>query len=120
MSNKEIVDTYYKLANLNDWDAWCDLFADDMVMDEQLAGHIEGLPALREIMAGMKAAFPKFTNTPKHIVVCGDQAGVVSHLSNTNADGMDIECEVMNYFEFKGGKISYMSNFHDTKPFDPK
>jgi ketosteroid isomerase-like protein len=120
MDNRGIVDSYYKLANLNDWSKWCDLFADDTVMDEQLAGHIEGLPKLREIMAGMKDAFPKFQNVPKHIVVGGDQAGVVSHLSVTNADGMDIECEVMNYFEFKNGKISYMANFHDTKPFDPK
>lgn len=120
MSNREIVETYYKLANANDWMKWCDLFADDMVMDEQLAGHIEGLPKLREMMSGMKAAFPKFQNVPKHIIVSGDEGAVVSHLSIVNASGQAIECDVMNYFQFKNGKISYMSNYHDTKPFDPK
>lgn len=120
MNNREIVETYYQLANANDWMAWCDLFAEDTVMDEQLAGHIEGLPTLRQMMSGMKAAFPKFQNVPRHILIDGDKGAVVSHLSIRNAAGQDIECDVMNYFEFKNGKISYMANFHDTKPFDPK
>lgn len=120
MNNREIVETYYKHANANDWMAWCDLFADDMIMDEQLAGHIEGLPKLREMMSGMKAAFPRFQNVPRQILVDADKGAVVSHLSIRNASGQEIECDVMNYFEFKNGKISYMANFHDTKPFDPK
>ena len=120
MNNREIVETYYKHANANDWMAWCDLFSDDMVMDEQLAGHIDGLPKLRDMMKGMKGAFPTFQNKPKHIIVNGDEGAVVSHLSIVNASGQAIECDVMNYFGFKNGKISYMANFHDTKPFDPK
>ena len=24
-----------------------------------------------------------------------------------------------NYFQFRDGKIAYMANFHDTRPFDP-
>jgi ketosteroid isomerase-like protein len=120
MNNREVVETYYKHANANDWMAWCDLFSDDMIMDEQLAGHIEGLPKLRDMMKGMKGAFPTFQNKPRHIIVEGDNAAVVSHLSIVNASGQAIECDVMNHFQFKNGKISYMANFHDTKPFDPK
>ena len=41
MATKDVIDRYYETANAGDWDAWCDLFTDDMVMDEQLAGHIE-------------------------------------------------------------------------------
>ena len=25
----------------------------------------------------------------------------------------------MNYFRFENGKIVYMSNYHDSRPFDP-
>ena len=44
---------------------------------------------------------------------------VVSHLSAANIAGEAIEANVMNYFRFQNGKISYMANFHDTKPFAP-
>lgn len=119
MTNKEIIDAYYKYANAGDWDKWCDLFTDDMVMDEQLAGHIEGLATLRPMMGGMKIAYSKFQNVPKYILVDGAQGAVVSHISAANAAGVPIEADVMNYFIFRDGKISYMANFHDSKPFEP-
>lgn len=119
MGNREIIDKYYQHANAGDWDAWCDLFASDMVMDEQLAGHIEGLDTLRPMMAGMDKAYSKFQNVPKHILVDGDQGAAVSHISAANMAGEPIEAEVMNYFRFKDGKIAYMANFHDSKPFRP-
>lgn len=119
MSNREILEAYYKYANAGDWDKWCDLFTDDMIMDEQLAGHIEGLATLRPMMGGMKVAYSKFQNIPKHILIDGDQGAVVSHISAANAAGVPIEADVMNYFKFRDGKISYMANFHDSKPFEP-
>lgn len=119
METRKIIETYYKLANAGDWDAWCDLFAEDMVMDEQLAGHIEGLATLRPMMGGMDKAYSKFQNVPKHIIVEGDQAAVVSHISAANAAGVPIEAEVMNYFRVENSKIAYMANFHDSVPFKP-
>jgi ketosteroid isomerase-like protein len=118
-SNREIIDLYYQYANAGNWDAWCDLFDEDMVMDEQLAGHIEKLSTLRPMMAGMGKAYSKFQNVPKHIIVNGEEGAVVSHISAANAAGVPIEADVMNYFRFKDGKIVYMANFHDSKPFEP-
>ena len=121
MSTKEIIDKYYEYANAGNWSAWCDLFADDMVMDEQLAGRIEGLATLRPMMDGMGEAYAKFQNVPKHIVVEGDKAAVVSHISAlaSTRQNEPIEAEVMNFFEMKDGKIAYMANFHDSVPFKP-
>ncbi|MEW6219605.1 MAG: nuclear transport factor 2 family protein [Thermodesulfobacteriota bacterium] len=121
MEPRQIIEQYYVHANAGAWDKWCDLFAEDMVMDEQLAGHIEGLASLRPMMAGMGTAYAKFQNRPKHILVDGHQAAVVSHISALAARHPDrpIEAEVMNYFEIKNGKISYMANFHDSRPFQP-
>ena len=119
MTTKEVIDKYYEYANAGDWNAWCDLFTDDMVMDEQLAGHIEGLATLRPMMAGMGKAYSRFQNVPKRIIVSGDEAAVVSHISAANAAGVPIEAEVMNYFRMKNGKIAYMANFHDSVPFKP-
>ena len=67
MNTREVIDRYYELANAGDWDAWCDLFTDAMVMDEQLAGHIEGLDTLitPETLSGPRypAATQKEINT---------------------------------------------------------
>jgi len=119
LTNVDIVDRYYETANAGAWDAWCDLFVDDLVMDEQLAGHIEGLATLRPMMAGMGRAYSRFQNVPRHIIVSGDEAAVVSHISAANAAGVPIEAEVANYFRFRDGKIAYMANYHDSAPFQP-
>jgi len=120
-SPKEIIDDYYKYANAGKWDKWCDLFADNMVMDEQLAGNIVGLDKLRPMMAGMGQAYKKFQNVPKNIIINGNEGAVVSHISALAAKhpNTPIEAEVMNYFRFENGKIAYMANFHDSKPFKP-
>ncbi len=121
MNNHETIRKYYEYANAGKWDAWCDLFTDDMVMDEQLAGHIVGLPTLRPMMAGMGQSYAQFQNILKNMVVEGDEGAVLSHISARAAKFPDqpIEAEVMNFFRFQNGKISYMRNVHDTKPFEP-
>lgn len=88
-------------------------------MDEQLAGHIEGAATLRGMMKGMPTFYSKFQNVPKNIIVSGDEAAVVSHISAANTAGEPIEANVMNYFRMRDGKIAYMANFHDSKPFAP-
>ena len=117
MDTRDVVSRYYELANAGDWTAWCDLFAADQVMDEQLAGHIEGQATLREMMKGFPGLYASFQNRPRHIVVEGGQAAVVSHISAVTPDGHRIEAEVMNYFAVADGRITYMANFHDTVPF---
>jgi ketosteroid isomerase-like protein len=119
VSAREVVTRYYELANAGDWDAWCDLFAADQVMDEQLAGHIEGADTLREMMRGFPAMYASFANVPRHVLVDGDQAAVVSHISAKTAKGEAIEADVANYFRVVDGRIAYMANFHDTAPFRP-
>ncbi len=119
METRDVVTRYYELANAGDWDAWCDLFAADQVMDEQLAGRVEGREPLREMMRGFPTTFAKFSNVPAHVVVQGDEAAVVSHISAVTAQGDSIESDVCNYFQITDGQITYMANFHDTVPFKP-
>jgi glyoxylase I family protein len=119
MDTRGAVERYYKLANAGAWEAWCGLFAEDAVLDEQLAGRIRGRERLRELMAGFPALYPRFANLPRHVVVDGDQAAVFSHLSAHTAGGESIEAEVCNYFRFADGLIAYFANVHDTVPFAP-
>ncbi|HEX3647220.1 MAG TPA: nuclear transport factor 2 family protein [Pseudonocardiaceae bacterium] len=117
MTVTEIVTRYYELANAGDWDAWCDLFTPEQVMDEQLAGHVEGRETLRDMMRGFPEMYAEFHNLPRHIVVEGNKAAVVSRISATTHDGAHIHANVANYFEITDGLISYLANFHDTAPF---
>ena len=119
MNTRTVVDTYYELANAGNWDAWCDLFAADTVMDEQLAGHVEGREVLRTMMKGFPDMYARFANVPKRVVIDGEQAAVVSHISAATHSGATIEAEVCNYFQVVDGRIAYFTNFHDTVPFAP-
>ncbi|MFJ8489530.1 nuclear transport factor 2 family protein [Streptomyces sp. NPDC094038] len=119
MSTREVVDTYYRLANEGDWDAWSDLFAIDQTMDEQLAGHVEGRETLREMMKGFPQMYASFANVPRLVVVDGEQAAVVSDITARTPEGIAVEAVVCNYFRVRGGLITYMTNVHDTVPFAP-
>jgi ketosteroid isomerase-like protein len=117
MDNRTVLDRYYEYANAGDWDRWCDLFTEDTVLDEQLAGRVEGRAKLRGMMGGFNAMYLRFQNIPQHFVVDGDQAAVVSRIEAVSASGKPVKARVVNYFQFRNGEISYMSNFHDTVPF---
>lgn len=117
MDSGEVVTRYYELANSGEWDSWCDLFAPDAVIDEQLAGRIEGQQPLREMMRGFPDMYASFLNKPVHVLVTGDEAAVVSHISATAAGGEKVEADVCNYFQIADGSIVYMANYHDTAPF---
>lgn len=117
MRTRQTIDRYYAYANAGDWARWCDLFTEKAVIDEQLAGRLEGRDTLREAMAGFPAMYRSFSNEPRRIVIAGNEVCVVSHLSAVAAGGGSIEAEVMNYFRLDGGLIDYMANFHDTLPF---
>jgi len=114
-----VIDKYYGTANKGDWDAWLTLFDDNIVMDEQLAGHVEGIDILRGSVGGMKKGYSRFQNKMQRVVINGNEACVTSHISAANASGVPIEANVANYFRLENGKIKYMANFHDTVPFAP-
>ena len=81
MTTRETIETYYASVNRGDWDTWLTLFTDGVVIDEQLAGHVEGIEILRGAIDGMKAGYSKFQNVPKHIVVDGRRGGLrLAHL----------------------------------------
>ncbi|MCC6803305.1 MAG: nuclear transport factor 2 family protein [Anaerolineae bacterium] len=121
MMNREIIEKYFEYANAGEWDKWCDLFSEDAVYEEQLAGRIEGRETLRPMMAGFPNAYKSFVNTPRHFIVEADRAAAVSHISAQAMKYPDekIEAEAMLFLQMKDGLIVFAQNFHDSKPFAP-
>lgn len=119
METREVIDRYYETVNAGDWDTWLTLFADDLVVDEQLAGHLEGVAPLRGAVGAMKKGYSKFLMLPEHVVIEAEQAAVIWHCEAANASGVPIDVKGANYFRVEDGKIVYMANFHDKGAFAP-
>ena len=119
MDTREVIDRYYETVNAGDWDTWLTLFADDVVVDEQLAGHLEGVGVLRGAVGAMKKGYSKFLMLPEHVVIEAEQAAVVWHCEAANATGVPIDVRGANYFRVEESKIVYMANFHDKGAFAP-
>jgi len=119
MDTREVIDRYYETVNAGDWDTWLTLFADDVVVDEQLAGHLEGVGVLRGAVGAMKKGYSKVLMLPEHVVIEGEQAAVIWHCEAANATGVPIDVRGANYFRVEEGKIVYMANFHDKGAFAP-
>jgi ketosteroid isomerase-like protein len=119
MDTREVIDRYYETVNAGDWDTWLTLFADDVVVDEQLAGHLEGVGVLRGAVGAMKKGYSKFLMLPEHVVIEAEQAAVIWHCEAANATGVPIDVRGANYFRVEESKIVYMANFHDKGAFAP-
>lgn len=117
MNTRELVHAYFDLINSQDWDAWIALFAENIVIDEALSGHMEGLDAVRQSAAGIQQGFQRFTNTIDELVVEGDRAMVVCTIDATTGAGVGLRSTGANFYRIADGKIVYMSSFHDKEPF---
>ena len=116
MTTREVIDSYFKCVNAGKWDDYLDLFDDNVVVDEQLLGHLEGKKALAEGIEGLRGN-PDFHNYPRKIVVEGDEAMACWNIQSPMPDGSKLDLKGANYYKVANGKIVYFSNFHDTMPF---
>ena len=121
MNTREVINKYYE--NLNDGhakgnlDAWVGLFADDFVMDEQLAGRIEGVEPMKVLAEKMLAGYSKWIMHLLTVVVEGDEAFVLWRVEATTSNGVEISTKGSNYYRVKNNKVVYLTNYHDSVPF---
>jgi ketosteroid isomerase-like protein len=119
LATADVITKYYETVNAGDWNSWLELFDENVVIDEQLAGHVEGLDVLRGAVGAMEKGYSKFQMIPEHTVIEGDEACVIWHCVAANAAGDPIDAKGANYFRMENDHIVYMSNFHDTVAFAP-
>jgi hypothetical protein len=53
MDTRTVVENYFECVNSGIWVDYLNLLADDIIMDEQLLGHIEGKEALAKGIEGL-------------------------------------------------------------------
>ena len=64
MTVRDVIDRYYDCVNRGDWEQWLTLFSDDVVGDEQLAGHFDGIGVLRGAIDGIAQRLPRVSDAP--------------------------------------------------------
>jgi ketosteroid isomerase-like protein len=116
VDTRTVVDAYFACVNTGRWDDYLELFSPDVVMDEQLAGHLVGRTAVAGSIEGLRSN-PDFRNRPVEIVVEGDRAMASWHITSPRPDGGTLEVRGVNFFRISSGMISYFANYHDTAPF---
>ena len=116
---QQVVRSYYRHVNKGDWEGWLGLFDEHVVVDEQLAGHLEGVDKLRPAVDVLRKGYSAFQMHPMHTVVAGDEACVIWHCQAANASGVPIDAHGANYFEVRNGRITRMSTHHDSVAFGP-
>ena len=127
MDTQEVISKYYEYVNAGDWKSWLTLFTDDVVGDEQLAGHFLGVNVLRGAVDAISKGYSKFLVHPQRIVIDGGNCCVIRRCEAANAKGVPIAYPNdpnrpvigANYFQVNNGKITYMRTMHDSVPFAP-
>lgn len=125
MTVREIVEKYYDCANRGAWDECLALFSDDVVFDDQLAGRLAGIGALRKVIDALSGTKDVFLAYLEHTLVDGDAACVIWRFEGKNPQGVKIAYPgdagrpVIGaaYFQVQNEKITYMRTIHDSVPF---
>lgn len=107
------------------------LFSDDVVGDEQLAGHFAGIDFLKGVVKGISESYKPFRMVPQRVVISGEAACVIWRFEATNRNGVPIgyrdkngsltsrQVIGANYFQVQNGRIVYIRTIHDCQPFRP-
>jgi ketosteroid isomerase-like protein len=117
MNTREIIEKYFECINNQDWETWLTLFDDNVLMDEALSGHIEGMQAMRDSAKGIQQQFSRSENHIQEIVVEGNKGMVVCCIEAVTAGGASTESTGANFYRVENVKILYMSSFHNSAPF---
>lgn len=121
MNTREVINKYYENLNIGhakgNLDAWVGLFADDFVMDEQLAGRVAGVEPMRVLAEKMLEGYSKWYMNLLKVLVEGDEAFVLWRVEAITSQGVEISTKGANYYRVKNDKVVYLTNYHDSVPF---
>ncbi|MGE5787880.1 MAG: MBL fold metallo-hydrolase, partial [Myxococcales bacterium] len=122
-SVEDVIRCYFACVNEARWNDYFALFAEDVILDDQMAGHTEGIANVRGVIPLFQslAALPNFRSELLQVFVDVDEEHAVAlwHMRLNAPDGTPVEARGSNLFWVHEGKIRYLRTIHDTAPFQP-
>lgn len=118
MDAREVAERYFTTVNAGDWEGWLALFADDAVLTEPI-GSINGIGELRNGVGALQKGYRSFQNQLKELIVEGERAVALTHISAVTRSGVPVELDVANVYRIRGGKIVEQRNYLDPALLQP-
>ena len=120
-SVEDVIRTYFGSMNEARWDDCLALFAEDVIMDDQMVGHHEGIGPVREAIGMLHSlvVLPNFHNELLQVFVDDEHAVALWHMRFNAPDATQVIARGSNLFWVHQGKIRYLRTIHDTVPFRP-
>jgi steroid delta-isomerase-like uncharacterized protein len=125
-TNAEMTSKVHELFSKNQFDECVKFAATDVqVVAHSLGATFNGHAELRNFMAGFKQAFPDLVITHNNIIGYGEKVAVEFTATGTHtgplqtpngavpASGKKVEVKVSEFWEWKDGKVSKITNYQD-------
>lgn len=119
MSNKEIVEGIFQAAELmgrgnpDAIDTVMNYYAEEAIFQFGNNPPVKGKAAIKELAMGFLSQFLVEAEHIIHrIVIEGDLIGLEGAIKFKNPEGKKIELPFIDFFEFKGGKVTYHHTIH--------
>ena len=123
--NVEIVRRFYDAFGAGDLDAATAVFADQVRVTDPDLGTVEGLPAFREYLDGLKGPLPDARAVIERIYEAGDTVIVEGRFTGTNtgplagpegplpSSGRKVDLAFADFSRLSGGKIVDYRTYYD-------
>ncbi len=121
MKPREIIEKYYEY-HATDWDAWIDLFDDNLLWITSINGRnirVEGKESMREGVEREKKGYSKINEIPLEIFIKGNIGVAIVKLENATVDGVPVNAKGACYFKIERGKIVHVETFFDSVALSP-
>jgi uncharacterized protein (TIGR02246 family) len=111
--SEELVQSYFTAINVEDWDAFAPLWADDATYVTTGARQREGGATIVAYFQTLFRAWSVHHDSPEKVVITGDSATVDVHFTGTTLDGRPISFDAVDEFTFRDGRFTSGSTSYD-------
>lgn len=111
---REIVESYFRLVNTENFDEFFSLFDPDVTFKAPFNFTTQGLDNIKPFYLQVPRNYPDHVDTPEHILVSGNRAAVFIDFIGKTREGRPVAFKATDWFEIENGKIKSLNIFFDS------
>jgi len=110
----EIVETYFRLVNEEDFESFFKLFHPEVEFRAPFGFRARGVENVKPFYLQVPVNFPEHVDTPVEILTSGNRAAVLIDFRGRNRQGTPVTFRASDWFVIENGKIRSLEIFFDT------